>query len=905
VKAGTLFIAPPGARNRREILFNTITTLCPGNNYSTVLYVCPDVHFVAHIKRLFHTYRTNSGASTAYTPFEVVTLKQLASELYATCGSQDVISDEIRTLILLQLIEENNLGYARLLSGLKNKINHYIPNRDLPEVKKDLDRFIFEEKAKERATSSLDILMAYEDLLKEKGLVDIDQVLSASISLINEHLTPSTVVIDGFFDPSPLEVSLLDALMQNAENVLVLAEEGTSLAETGKERTLSPRRLKPASRRETCRYHVYASVEDEVEGIARNTKKLLLDGMRPWDITLSFPSISKYAPMVRRVFHRHGIPVNIDEQSVAASRPALLIQELITCVEEDYPRNDFLSVLTSPFFPAIPSIVREHAVSLSYRAGIITGKESWLSLTKTLNDITGMNNDRGRLTGEFQKGIEKVIAIMEPVSRAQDIEPFADALETALQHFGFFESLSTEGADSSGTTMEGVINSQFTTLRRFAEIRVSHKKHPHSPGFYLRFLLETLSGADTRVDGVQVMSFEQASSLETDALFFGGMIEGDFPSKPAIDPILPEQVKKELGMPYLDYYLKRQRRYFHRLMNISDREPFFSCPSAEGDKIFLPSPFLDWEKALRPENWHIFSPEDVLIREGRIKNRHHQAAIFRDNAVSLNRTSLKLIREKLRGYLSVTDIDFYRKCPLRFYIEKILKIEPEEPPRFEVEARLWGSLAHRVMEHLFREGDVDPEDLDTRLQHCLDAALHTFAIGDFWKKVAREIFQKLLPKLAEEEHTIRREGYRPAMVEKKLTAQVDGLKLKGKIDRIDKKSKEQRAKIKDNSKGSETVILLDYKTGTIDHDSLQMPLYALMWQENSQDPVDKIGYYSLKDGKVSWYPKKISMEQYIEEAFDTTKELARRMREGHFPAEPCRGTECRYCSHSPMCSRNN
>lgn len=375
------------------------------------------------------------------------------------------------------------------------------------------------------------------------------------------------------------------------------------------------------------------------------------------------------------------------------------------------------------------------------------------------------------------------------------------------------------------------------------------------------------------------------------------MIEGDFPSRPAIDPILPEKVKKALGIPYLEYYLSRQHKYFHRLLNVSESTPCFSCPTAEGDKIFLPSPFLDWDQALRPVEWNIFSEEDVCVRDGSIDGHDSSSTILWSNKLRFNKTALNFINKTATGFFNVTDIDFYRKCPMRFYIEKVLQIETDEPPQFEVEARLWGSLAHRVMEQLFKEGDLEITAIENRLFQCLDTSLKQFPIDAFWGKVAKKIFQKLLPKLKEQEGNLRMQGYRPMMVEKKLTAEVDGLKLKGKIDRIDviQRAKAQR------DKGIETVILLDYKTGAVDADSLQMALYALMWQENFPEPVDKLGYYSLKEGKVFWYPKKDSMNEYINKAFITAEGLVNNIRNGRFPPEPFKATECRYCSHSPMC----
>jgi len=898
-----IFIAPPGTRNRNDAVCARLLGLCPGNDYSPVLYLGPDAPFLAHAKRLFYNYLVKSGGGKAYIPFQAVTIKQLSYDMYETYGSDEIISDEIRTLFLLQLLEEKNLGYARLLSGLLNKIRHHILDRDLKDVKAEIDSLIFEDKARDRALSAMDTLQAYENLIDEKKYIDSERILQASVPFIEQHLASAVIVIDGFHDPTPLEKEVISSLVSKSENVLLLTEDKDPFAGIIKnDKSFSVTTLRPSAKRTSTGYFAYSSIEDEVEGIAKSIKKLFIEGRMPWEITLSFPNIFKYLPMVKRVFNRYGIPVSIGEYTLSGTKPIVAINEIISCIEDDYPRTDFLSVLTSPLFPAISGNIKEQAVSISYRAGIIKGKESWLSIKKTLlNDTFNLSDEDKEQIEEFQKGINKVIELIEDIKNSKDLSSYIATFLSALEKLGYFEALGSDASDNT-VGIAGKISRQLSELNHFALANELSDNKVH-PGMYLRFVLENLSSSDTNPDGIRVVSYDQASSLETKELFFAGMVEGEFPSKPAIDPIMPEKVKHALGMPYLEYYLRRQRQYFHRLLNISEHPPYFSCPSAEGDKIFLPSPFLNWDQAIRPVELDIFSEEEVLVREGEIRGSETTSKALWDRDLDLNKTSLKMIGEKLRGYLNVTDIDAYRKCPMRFYIERVLKLETEEPPQFEVEARLWGSLAHKVMEQLFQEGDIAIDDIDSRLFQCLETVLKQFPIDEFWGKVAKEIFHKLLPKIKEQEQALRMQGFAPVMVEKKLTADINGLKLKGKIDRIDSKMSQEKEIQNSKLKIQNSVILLDYKTGNVDSDSLQMPLYALMWRENSHEPVDKVGYYSLKEGKVSLYPKKVSMDEYLNESLATAEELVSNMKRGYFPPEPLRASECRYCSHSPLCER--
>ncbi|HCC68942.1 MAG TPA: hypothetical protein DEP99_03545, partial [Nitrospiraceae bacterium] len=180
-----------------------------------------------------------------------------------------------------------------------------------------------------------------------------------------------------------------------------------------------------------------------------------------------------------------------------------------------------------------------------------------------------------------------------------------------------------------------------------------------------------------------------------------------------------------------------------RLLHVSKREPYFSYPSQEADKLFLPSPFLDWAKVLSPSVPNIPTEEDILIAKGTLQKKDFSATLWQAQYSS---GLIKGILEKRFGkaaFIKVTDIEAYRQCPLRFYIEKVLGLGEDRPPRFEIEARLWGKLSHKALEYLYRDGDVEIESLKSRLMAGLNNALKDFPVAELWSRVAREIFEML------------------------------------------------------------------------------------------------------------------------------------------------------------------
>lgn len=913
---GTVFISPLSAKEKRRVIFEEIVSICPDSNYSSVLYITPASFSLNEAKRQFFSYLKARHKKNVYVPFQSFTLKDLCIHLYTTNLSNEteqkrIISDRIEPFILCKIMGEDNIGYAYCLSDLLSKLRHYILNKDLSHIKEHLKLLISEEKVLRRAVKAIEILEAYEKRLKEKGLIDFEGAIKESIPLIKSQIQNDILVLDGFLDPTPLELEIITALAERIDKVYVLIEENAEFAGFFKSRLadknweIRSKNLKAKTQKEGMRYYSYPTLEDEVEGIAKGIKGLIIEGIKPSDIIVSFPVLSKYLPMLKRVFKKHGIPISIVEDDLYKSKPFIALEDMIASIEEDYLRTEFLSFLTSPFFPNIPKTVKNVAVSISNKAGIIKGKEAWLSIKDILlNAEEEVTEEMEGFIKEFQLEINKVIERLEGIKKSKNLPSFIDKLEEVLNKLGFFDSLEKSDIINKEDILEGVENilSELRTIAEFYSSEAMEFKIEKA-GLYLRHLMKGLKGKEENIDGVRVVPFELAAGIECEEIFFGGMIEGDLPSKPGIDPILPENVKKNMGLPFLEYYLDRQKRYFERLLNISSRVPYFSHPSTEGDKVFLPSPFLAWDTGLTPQSLNIVTEEDILIRKGALKQKDFSVALW-DGKLSSNEEIKNLFMQRFgdKTYLSVTEIDAYRQCPLRFYIERFLCLKIEKPPQFEVEAILWGKLAHKTMEYLFKDGDIKVENMDKKLLKGLEISLRELSLEGFWAKVARRIFVILLPSLKEEELNIRMQGYSPYIVEKTLKTTINNISLKGKIDRVDKKKSEAKGQWITDSGQQDTVILLDYKTSSIDKDSFQLPLYAAMWQREMQEEVERVGYYSLKNGQIEWLPKKgISMAEFIDNALLITEEIVKKMREGIFTPTPFKDTECWYCKHSTMC----
>jgi len=870
-----------GGRIRR-LIFERIIHICQGNDYSSVLYLSPNQFTLKEAMRDFLSFLKETKGCSAFIPFNASTLYSLATSLQ----KKKVITEDMRRLLLCEILNNQNMGHASELSGLLKKIIHYLPDIELTGFKEKVRGLIFEEKVMRRLDEAIDTLQEYNERVREMGFLDYEQSLKGIIT--SEIPRYETVVIDGFYDPTPLELRVIDRVINNSGNVYISAEEDTGLLRFIKsmENGFDLLQDRDEQERRCVVCDSYPSMEDEVEGLARRVNVMIMKGVEPFKIVITFPTLSRYLPMIKRVFRRYGIPLDIPEIEFLNTPPFVALNDMLTSIENDYPRNEFLSFLTSPCFPGIHQVIKEYAVTYSYRAEIIKGKKAWLSISEIImaTSLNEPGEDEIERLKTFQKELSGVIKTIEGLMRQDEMPAFIDLLEEVLEGFGFFNYLK-----EFNKTLYTEVMDALSDLRAFT-MRCRKPAFIGKPWFYLREFLRGRRTYNEGINGVRVIPYELAAGVDADMVFFGGLTEEEIPSKPPIDPYLPETVKRSIGIPDLEYYINRQKRYFKRLLNISKNEPYLCYPSNEGDRVFLPSPFLDWNTIRKAEELHIFSKEDILIYEGSVKGYDVDSKIMWSGDLTHVKGLKKKINEFTRNFINVTDIDLFRRCPFRFYIERILNIEPMSPPRFEVDARLWGNIAHKTMERLFRDNQIQPD----ALLNCLEETLKELSIKGFWADVAGEIFKGILPSLLYIERRLRKEGFIPLIVEEKITGMLEGLRLKGKIDRVD---------IKRGGIGHEAdvVILLDYKTGGIDGESLQLPLYAYLWQGMSDKPVIRTGFYSLRDRDIMWYPKDGDIDGFIRSAIERFQEIITMMRDCIFSVPPSRRGECRNCYHKSLC----
>ncbi len=860
---------PPGHSGTEDVLKKALSGTGAGpRDFSGILYLGSGSRFIKESQKVFHAL-----AGGTYIPPVMLTPRQLAKKLFQSHSGRLAAPSFLRVPLLMRL-SGKGIGYAGLLSDFIAEVKARFPGLNADEIERETaslsEGLGIPAEVKERISDALRLMAAYDEALSNAGFADEEDSVSASAQYL-DGLPFHTLIIDGLWRLTASEERLLSALMERSPRTTVLVP-------------VDERRPEPVSQflnfldgftpevfthdiegpsKQFC-YSACSGREDEMEAAARRIKADYISG-RFRDLSrvhIVFPSASSYFGMAERVLGKYGIPYSFPSGAgPRMARASKELSSLLECALDDYPARGLSYLLTSALFEGIPEELRRWAPRLTL-SGAHKGLSAFLALEGAPEaELKKLDRTLARLKKGFVEGAGYHAAskkYLEALRALGFAAGFADELEGRLKALPFLEGKGT-----------GKI-----TGREFSEV--------------LNFLLSTIP-PEEKGAGVQVMSFGEADGIRPGVLYFCGLKDGDIPSRPEMDLFLPERLRLELGLKTMRAHLLVEEFRFRRLLH-SAGTVYLSYPEMEGDKLFLGSAFISgWERS-DEKIYGIFSKEEELARKGKAPYSNQ-----------LGQIRVKCPYGKAHKY-RVTDIDGFRSCPRKFFIERLMRIEPLEAKKYEIEPRSAGTIIHKVMERLVPHLAEPVEILKLKAGEVFDEAAAKEPVEAYWKELLRESFLSSIPRISRMEEEIRKEGFSPVRAELDIDGVLEGIPIKGKIDRLD---------------GIEGVNfqILDYKTGMIDlapkeilekGANLQLFLYAALYGGGG-GKVSRVGIYSLREMKTKFIPGKRDrkagrdIDEFIDRAKGFLKETAGAIRAGDFSAIPISGQTCRQCHEKPYC----
>lgn len=201
--------------------------------------------------------------------------------------------------------------------------------------------------------------------------------------------------------------------------------------------------------------------------------------------------------------------------------------------------------------------------------------------------------------------------------------------------------------------------------------------------------------------------------------------------------------------------------------------------------------------------------------------------------------------------LSVTDFAAYLACPFRFYLSRVLRMRAEDDSARELDPMGFGSLAHEALALLKKHPALDDPDA---LQGLLLAELDRLAKIQFGARPSLAILVQLdslrqrLRAAAQVHAASVREGWRIVAAEEKFEAELDGMLLRARLDRVDRHIDDGRIRILDykTTDSGKSPNETHYRSTLKKWEDLQLPLYRHIYSQlHPKTPSIAVGYFNL------------------------------------------------------------
>jgi DNA helicase-2/ATP-dependent DNA helicase PcrA len=373
------------------------------------------------------------------------------------------------------------------------------------------------------------------------------------------------------------------------------------------------------------------------------------------------------------------------------------------------------------------------------------------------------------------------------------------------------------------------------------------------------------------IDTINLMTVHSAKGLEFPVVFMSNLVSGRFPTRNRGDTIdLPDELIKE-SLPTGDSHIQEERRLFYVGMTRAKKYLFmtYGCDYG-GKRKTTPSGYLQeigiktglentGEKEVRKQEQHTLFSAETGFREAHVRKLSGFAPDF----------------------VSYSQVDNYKICPLRYKYAYVLKI-PVAPNH----SLSFGNTIHDTLKEFHTQKMFGKGMSFTQLLKVYEKNWNPLGYLDEKHRQMRfESGKKLL-----EEYYYKNKNLDVTHlgIEKSFNILIDGIKLYGKIDRIDK-----------HPNGD--IEIIDYKTGTpkeqleTDKDA-QMTIYAMGAKEAlNLNPKNMTFYYVETGEKIST----TRTDKQIQAEKEKIKEVVKGIKKGDF--EPTPGRHCTWCDHKTIC----
>lgn len=686
------------------------------------------------------------------------------------------------------------------------------------------------------------------------------------------------------------------------------------------------------------RFLLAASRQGEAEQVAREILRLLGEGYAPDDIAVLVRRLGPWRRTLGHALRACGVPHRMDArvrlaqtglgQSLTSALTALTTREV----------EPLISYLRGPYC-SVP-IEQVDAFEIDRAAEIRASGEACMQLLKETfpGSVDRLETAFGK-KGSGELGLDpgnlQQLAWEMVVSGTRGEDGTGALNEEDLQAYSVVVKSCDQLSRISTAGWDGELLSAEDTLELMGNLPV------------------WLGRGDER-GVVRIMSVARARARRFPVVFMMGLVDGEFPLRQSPPVLLDEGERRGLNLRAGADLLPEARTgedvaLFHHALSRPLNLLYLSARDSgdSGEEAVL-SPF--WKEARatlggariwrsRGLDQVVDTPDRALTRREYLRGcvLHGEEPPAEEDRDLLN-TKVGMFRAvapkesaavraaiSRRTTFSAGELETYHQCPFRWFVERGLRVQDMDPLSMPL---VRGSLLHAVLEqvygHLIETGSF-PLDGSGRMaaEEEVSRALHHhlgrmgLAMGAGQRRLLEREVRRMVGGLLDRE-TANASDFTPAATEHSLPEDgvkvAEGIRLRGRIDRIDL------------SQTGEEAFVVDYKTGRptrqkklAEAGSLQLILYVLALR-GERPEVNTVGgaYLHLRFGEVRGLaPHDLlgglspglsglkgrgedEVEAEIEQGLEAAKKAVDGMKAGRIAAEPL--GECpRFCDWGPLC----
>lgn len=603
----------------------------------------------------------------------------------------------------------------------------------------------------------------------------------------------------------------------------------------------------------------FASPDEEADSVAEAISSAIESGARPNEFAVLARSNGEVEPLARALRAR-GLPVRTqlpsDFFAKSVVRPLLAFLRVVANPENTI---ELYALATSGTY---------HLGSEDLTLLLAEARGRHLSLWSALN-VAAQDDSQPR--SAFSRSAARLVADVRTAVATSHERASTEVLYEHIRRSGLLAALaqSTDPADARD------VAKFFEIVRSRARLLPLDRVASLVP--HLDSMIEAQDDAtDTGpldLDAVSVLTVHRAKGLEFDTVFLTGLVDGRFPARarPAVLDLPWAEIRGDTADS--QDRLSEERRLFYVAMTRARNELWLTYHEAASTRRIArrPSPFIA-EAVDRP----------TAVRAAELDPIAQIEAI---GAAAPPSASVVPAAGAPRAAFSFSELETYLDCPERYRLRHVVGL-PSAPHH----ALTYGSAMHQAVAafHISRRAGkpLTAEELLAVFERAWspegflsrEHEEHRYAAG----RAALLSFREA--QLNEPDTVV--------AVERPFTVNIDGINIRGRIDRMDRTA--------------EGTVIIDYKSSDVHdqdkanaraRDSLQLQAYAMAFESENGVLPSRVQLHFLETGVVgtaSPDPKR------LDKAKSQLRSAAAGIRDGKFQPKPDAMT-CGFCPYRQIC----